>query len=225
MNYLAVILVFVIVILLYMFYSYLTNTSLTSGLQKLVEPLTFGPSKLDKPGSATYSYQCWLFINDVNSAGSIFYRKGTGTNATKDFDVSLNANTLTINAGTSSSGPNTIMTVTTEFPLQKWVYLVINVYTSGTVEAYINGKLIKTVKVDATAIKPKALSPLTVGGGGPKGYVTKFTRLSKTLNAETVQKNYFSGNGISTFFSSMIPYGLTMAISKGEEVQRSIKVF
>ena len=224
MNYLAIVLVCVIIIILYIIYVYATNTSLTSGLQKLKEPLTFGPNKLDNPGSTTYSYQCWLFMSG-NTTTEIALFKRSSDPTKPDFAVSLNNTTLTIKAGKGDITPKLIMTVTDKFPLQKWVYLVINVYNSGTVEAYMNGRLIKTVQAPAADIKPSAVSPLVIGNSSLTGYVTKFTRLPITLDAQTVQKNYYNGNGISNIFSTLVPYGLNLTISKGEDVQRSITVF
>jgi len=153
----------------------------------------------------------------------LFKRSGDSTN--HDFVVSLTNTTLKIKAGKGEGVPKLIMTVTDKFPLQKWVYLVINVYNSGTVEAYMNGRLVKTVQTPAADIKPSAVSPLVIGNSSLNGYVTKFTRLPITLDAQTVQKNYYNGNGISNIFSTLVPYGLNLTISKGEDVQRSITVF
>lgn len=224
MNYLAISLVFVIIIILYLFYSFLTNTSLTAGLQKLNNPLTFSPNKLSSPGSATFSYQCWLFMTQ-NTTAPVALFKRVNNSGKNDFQVDLTNTTLSIKAGRGSADPNTIMTVTDQFPIQRWVYLVINVYSNGTVEAYMNGKLVKTVNTKSQDIKPNSISVLTIGDGRLQGYVTKFTRLPTTIDAQTVQTNYFSGNGISNFFSTMIPYGMNLAVSKGEEVQRSIQLF
>ena len=216
MNYLAIILVFVIVIILYLIYYYFTNTALTSGLQKLNEPLTFPPSKLSTPGSSTYSYQGWFFISNSASDKSLFHRTGTPN---KDFDVKLTGNTLIV-----KTNGNKIMQATTEFPLQKWVYLVINVNSNGNMEAYLNGKLVKTV--NASIGKPSATASLVIGDAtGLNGYVTKFTRLPSTLTPQTVQNNYLSGNGMSSIFSKIVPYGMNFAISNGEELQRVVKVF
>lgn len=225
MNYLAVVLIFVIVIILYMIYSYATNNSLTSGLQKLNEPVTKASNKLDKPGSITYSYQGWFFItSNTQNPTALFKRKSDGA-GNSDFEVTLTGTTLKINAGQGgSNAPRTIMTVTDQFPLQKWVYLVINVFSTGTLEAYMNGKLVKTVNTSEN-IKPRALSPIMIGHTSLSGYVTKFTRLPITLDAQTIQTNYYNGNGISSIFSSMVPYGLNLTISKGEDLQRSITVF
>lgn len=225
MNYLALVLVFVIIIILYMIYTYVTNTSLTSGLQKLNEPLTFQPNKLDKPGSATYSYQCWLFLSGNSTSGRTLFKRSNGNNI-ENFAAILNNTTLAIKAGTGSGSPSTIMSVTDQFPMQKWVYLVINVFSNGTLEAYMNGRLVKTVNTKASDIKPSAIAPLTIGDSSlTGGYVTKFTRLPSTLDAQTIQTNYYAGNGISNIFSTIIPYGMNMTISKGEEVQKSIKIF
>jgi hypothetical protein len=52
------------------------------------------------------------------------------------------------------------------------------------------------------------------------GYVTKFTRLPKVLDAKTIWETYLSGNGLSSFLATLMPYGLNMSISNGEDVVR-----
>ena len=69
------------------------------------------------------------------------------------------------------------------------------------------------------------MSNLYIGNTELKGYVTRFTRLASTLNAKTVWNNYLSGNGLNNSLSTLVPYGLKMSVSKGEDVQRVITVF
>ena len=225
MNYLATILVVVIAIILYYFYYYITNNELTSGLQNLAYAKEISYSKLKNPNSYTYSYQCWIYMSSpTNSEKQIYQRKtGDGTDSSI-FEVDILGQQLILKAGTGSGLPNKIMTITSEFPIQKWTYLVINVYNLQTFEAYINGKLAKTVNGPSVdLLKPASnRNNLYIGGNSLDGYITKFTRTEKTLDAKTVWENYLSGNGLSNLFSTLIPYGLNLSISKGEEIQRSI---
>jgi hypothetical protein len=157
----------------------------------------------------------------------LFCRKNLSSKV-NDFEVDLSGQTLSVSAGTGgNTNPITIMTVTTNFPIQHWTYLVINVYNLQTFEAYINGKLVKTVNNNNTqTIKPSSkTSSLYIGDGVLKGYVTKFTRTANTLDAQKIWNTYLSGNGLSTAFSSLLPYGLNMSISKGEDIQRVVKLF
>ena len=226
MNYLAIGLIIIIIIILYYAYYYLTNTELTSGLQKLNEPLVVPYQKLKMPNSYTYSYQCWLYISSPTSNETKIFSRGSGNDT--NFKVELLGQTLTLSAGTGATGTTNskIMTITNQFPIQRWTYLVINVFNLKTFEAYINGKLAKTVNSSTSLVPSSFTTSLTVGNTALNGgYVTKFTRTSTTIDAKTVWNKYLGGNGLTSFFSSLIPYGLNMTISKGEDVQRIVNVF
>lgn len=226
MNYLAIGLIIIIIVILYYVYYYLTNNSLTAGLQDLKSQVSVSYEKLINPNSLTYSYQCWLYISSPTSVQTqIFYRKSSGA-SNNEFEVDISGQSLDLKAGQgNSTAPVQIMNITNQFPIQKWTYLVVNVYNMKTFEAYINGKLAKTVNISIDVIPSFKTSTLYIGNVALSGYVTKFIRLEKTLDAKTVWNNYLSGNGITSYFSSFMPYGLNMSISKGEEVQRIVNVF
>ena len=209
-------------------YYYLTNTELTSGLQELNKQLEVKYEKLKNPNALTYSYQCWLYISSPTSGPvSLFGRQNTSATGTYEFKVELSGQTLLLKAGLGTSDPNTIMTITDSFPLQKWTYLVVNVYNMKTFEAYLNGKLAKTVNVsNVSDVTPSSkTSSLKIGSADLAGYVTKFIRLPIALDAKTIWNTYLEGNGLTSYFSSLIPYGLNMSISKGEDIQRIVKIF
>ena len=226
MNYLVIGLVFILVIILYYAYYYLTNNTLTSGLQELRRPTTKQYQDLKNPTAITYSYQCWLYFTAPGTNAAVFSR-GPGETNTNEFEVILNGQELILKGGKGLATPTTIMSITKNFPMQKWTYLVINVSNLQTYEAYINGKLVKTVTVsNATNYKPNSsMSSLVVGNAALSGYVTKFIRDTTVMDAKTVWTTYLSGNGLSNFFSGLMPYGLTMSIANGEDVQRIFKLF
>jgi hypothetical protein len=227
MNYLVIGLVFILVIILYYAYYYLTNNTLTSGLQELKKPTTKQYQDLKNPTAITYSYQCWLYFTATGNGTSVFSR-GLGGNDKNEFEVILNGQELILKGGKGSSDDSkTIMSITKNFPMQKWTYLVINVSNLQTYEAYINGKLVKTVTVsNPTSFKPNSsMSSLVVGNAALSGYVTKFIRDTTVMDAKTVWTTYLSGNGLSNYFSGLMPYGLTMSIANGEDVQRIFKLF
>ena len=223
MNYLAIGLIIIIIIILYYVYYYFTNSELTSGLQSLNQPTVVNYEKLKNPSSLTYSYQCWLYISSPPSSNTTVFARGT--DPSNNFEVKIYGQSLVLNAGTGADNPTKIMTITDSFPIQKWTYLVINVYNLKTFEAYINGKLAKTVNVQNAPIPSSKTSSLTIGNAAINGYVTKFTRKENTLDAQTVWNSYLSGNGLNNIFASLIPYGLNMSISKGEDVQRVVNIF
>jgi len=229
MNYLAIGLVIIILIILYYMYYYFTNNTLTAGLQPLNKPITVTYDGLINPNSPTYSYQAWIYLSNYTTTNTqIFYRGSSGKDAYSEFELNINSQTLTLfagNGGSSATAPTQIMTITTDFPIQKWVYLVINVSNLKTFEAYINGKLSKTVNV-STDLKPTSTtSSLIIGNTSLTGYVTKFTRLPSTLDAQKIWQTYLSGNGLNNILSMLMPYGLNMSVLNGEDVVRVINVF
>jgi len=213
MNYLAIALVLLIIAILYFAYGYLTNNSLTAGLQPLSNVLSVNADeKLINPGSPTYSYQAWLYIQTPPVGKTVVFQRGV------DFGVYLNGATMTV-----ETAGKTIMTITDSFPMQKWTYLAINCINGKNVEAYLNGKLAKTITV-STAMTSNAKTPLTIGSTGlAGGYITKMTRLPSSLDAATVYANYLSGNGLSSFLS--IPYGMNLELTSGEDMSRVIKIW
>lgn len=229
MNYLAIGLAIIIIIILYNVYYYFTNNTLTSGLQELNKPLTITYDKLINPNSLTYSYQTWIYLSSPTANSTqIFYRgNNSGEKSYSEFEVDISGQTLILKAGTGSSQPNQIMSITTNFPIQKWTYLVINVTNLKTFEAYINGKLTKTVNVSTgdSLVPTFRTSSLYIGNTGLTGYVTKFTRLPKTVDAKTIWQTYLNGNGLSSMLSSLMPYGLNMSISNGEDVVRIVNMW
>jgi hypothetical protein len=222
MNYLAIALVIVIIIIIYYLYVYFTNNALVSGLQPLNSKLSWTYDKLLNPTSTKFSYQCWLFLtNPATTETPIFFRGDASANST--FRLSASGDSLSLYSGTSANSQKKIMTITDKIPIQKWFYLVINV-SQKNIEAYINGKLVKTV--NSTELQPPTmLEGLTIGDTSLKGYVIKFIRLPETLDAQTVQNNYLRGNGLNNWVSSIFPYGMNFTISNGESASRVLKVF
>jgi len=225
MNYLAIGLALILIIVLYYAYYYLTNNSLTAGLQSLNQKTVVPYYKLTNPNASTYSYQCWLYLSQPGPGLTPIFSRGE--TVTNEFEVDISGQNLSLMGGTGVNNKNQIMLITNNFPLQKWTYLVINVSNLSTYEAYINGKLVKTVNVSEPAkFTPNSnQSNLVIGDTRLSGYTTQFTRTTTPMDAKTVWNTYLSGNGLSNYFSNLIPYGLTMSIANGEDVQRVIKMF
>ena len=227
MNYLAAGLAIILIIVAYYLYYYFTNPSLTSGLQTLNQPSTTPYTKLVNPNSLTYSYQGWFYISSAPTSQQPIFCRNIASKQNV-FEVDLSGQTLTLLAGKGNDSiPKLVMTITTDFPIQKWVYLVVNVYNLTTFEAYINGKLVKTVNVSNSAdYKPtSSMNNLVLGNVSVSGYAIQFIRSATPMDAKTVWNTYLSGNGLTNVFSNIMPYGLTMSVANGEDVQRVFKLW
>jgi hypothetical protein len=223
MNYWIIALVILIIIILYYFYSYMTNNALVAGLQPLNTPLSWTFEKLLNPTSLVYSYQCWMFVTATPTGPAPIFFRGDPGDPAHEFELVLDDKlNLSIKANTTD-GLKTVMNVMGPFPLQKWTYLAINV-SQKTVEAYVNGRLTKTVNVSGLS-NPSMMAGLTIGNSTLTGYLTKFYRLPEALDAQTVQNNYLKGNGMNNWFANAFPYGMQFTVTNGESASRVIKLF
>jgi len=231
MNYILIIIGFIVVVGLYMLYKYLTNKTLTSGIVQLNNPdaYTYGYEKLQSPTSKTYSFAGWMFLTGQttgSNGGYIFQRSKTKNDkSTMNIGLFINGTTLSLYGGQQSAA---LFTVTNQIPLQKWIYVVVNV-NGDLVEVYLNGKIVKTVQFTGGTLTNKfsATASLIIGDSASiQGYMTQFILVSQLLDASTVWKNYLNGNGLSNqFLSYFMPYNINMTVSKDDVVQRQFSIF
>ena len=220
MNYLYVIAGVILVVILYFIYLYLTNDTVSSGIQDLSSPLTTPSKKLKSPGSTIFSYQFWAFITkpaNTNNSQTILKR---GSDNGVEFRIDISGTQLVIKNGSTD-----LMVATNHFPIQKWSCVLVN-YSESTkiLECYINGKLVYTKQLNAgmTVTSSKAL---TIGTPGLNGYITKVIYLPETITSDEAWKKYLEGNGQLSISSYFAGYNLNMAVSKDDVVQRNWKLF
>jgi hypothetical protein len=209
---------------------YITNTSLTTGVVALKSPGDFGTTKwqkLDNPGSAQYHYEGWLFIKTLPSEnGTILQRKlknfATGLilkGSSLTFSKATNIGTVTNNVAGPLASTTDLVSITDNFPIQKWVYFVVNV-KDKLVECYLNGKLIKSQLV-TDDLTPATRTDLYLGDGSIDGYVTKFKRDATVLTPDQVWKQYLAGNGLATFTNWLAGYNATFSLyTTTEEIKK-----
>ncbi len=244
MNYTIIILSFVIILMLYLGYLYYTSSSLVSGVVSLNNPSGGNPTilwnKLDSPGTPQYHYEGWFFINntptlpggtvvDGTQLNYLFSRDNGSTSldlALVLFGTSLVAYTGTVGNINSTNGSftykngqtNELIRITDNYPIQKWVYIVINVNNS-VVEAYLNGKLVKTLQI--TGFKGENQKSGLRLGNNIQGYVTKFKRIPKAMTPDDVWKGYTSGNGMSMFTNLLNGYNASFSLySTAKDVKK-----
>jgi hypothetical protein len=221
--------------MLYTAYVYYTNTTLTTGVIKLNDINRKGKDnatnwqKLANPGAITYHYEGWLFVNSSDTTRkAIFWKDTTG------LSLRLKESTLTLESGKTNNdanGPTPAVDgdlkilITEKFPLQKWVYFVINVINQNIVEIYLNGKLIKTEQLSINAPNnTRGTLYLGASTNSVDGYVTKFKRDPVALLADEVWKNYLAGNGLATFTNWLAGYNASFSVHSGTEEIKKVSL-
>ena len=239
MNAVAIILAIIVILLFYILYRFfmIKSTELSS-TASLMDSNPSIPIE-NKPTSTRYSYGIWIYVNSWNSSiqKTIFERKNNiklyfaDTAPVLKCDISMDDG-QTLAAG--ASAPTTTLEITDNFPIQKWVHIVISV-DNQYLDAYLDGKLIKSGRLYSEAVDAENNTPaspestpktpadqaMTIGGGtNYDAYIAKFNHWSLPLDPQTVWSIYKEGNGQGGMNDYISSYGIDLSILK-DNVEQS----
>jgi hypothetical protein len=230
MNWLIILLIVFIVIIL--FYSYFKNWLLgittVSSQSSLLSPVPPVLAKtFNDPGSTRYSYGIWYYLNTWTTGLDkvIFSRTSDILLYFDDNTASLlcslppKTNDPVANVISPSNNNNTPITVTNNFPLQKWVYITV-VVDNTIADIYLDGKLVKSVQINQ--VSPDKSSNLYFGSGYD-AYISNFQRWSKPLDPQTVWSTYLAGNGSSSIGTNN--YSMNVSLLKDNVTQKTYSIF
>lgn len=216
MDTIVIVLIIVIIILVFFLYKASKKSSSSSTLYNLNDSnSSILNSDLTNPTSYSFSYESWIYVNTWNNTSDkVFYYASPSSSTASDTNtvIKLKLDTTTptlkckFNSGTTS-GTNPEITVTNNFPIQKWAYVVISV-DSQIVDCYLDGKLIKSTKLPYLP-NPNTSPSYDINFGVCDAYITGFKRNANAVNPQTVWSNYMAGNGYSGN-----SYGMNVAITK-----------
>ena len=147
MNSKLVLAVIVILLLLYVIFKALTTNYTTLGtMQKWTNKTTLTGATLPNSFKANSAISIWFYIKDwASGANVVKFFSGTSVTVTPIFSVSLKNNTNTIVIKPRSS--NATDCEISDFPLQKWVNLLIS-FNGTAMDVYVDGKLVKSCVVN-----------------------------------------------------------------------------
>jgi hypothetical protein len=198
------------------------NSWNSSNLNSSPHTLVYAPT-----GSSTNSNAPLL----LNGAVQTVY-DNNGQNTAYDFGLFLDAASPTLYCAMGATSlysdttttPSNLITVTNNFPLQTWVYVVISVNTN-VVDCYLNGKLVISQLIQQqNSITNPTFKNIYLGNGPGNGWdaqLSNFKRYTTALTPQTVWSNYLSQSP-NTYLSS---YGLQMDLTQNGSVTNTYKLF
>jgi hypothetical protein len=235
MSPVAIILGIVIILLIYVLYKYFSKSS--SSLGALIDLSTTSSTvplitkdKVVNSTSARFSYGIWVYINtwDTTQTKNIFYRQNSTTTSKYDIRLYLDKTSPTLScdfytqqtnsSGTSAPATETVA-ITTNFPIQKWVYIIVSV-DGKLVDTYVDGKLITSQELTALPY----VSDTDIYVGTFKAYAAQFQRWTSPMDPQTAWKNYMSGNGGSALTKMFSSYGIDITFKKDDVEQNKFKL-
>jgi hypothetical protein len=126
-------------------------------------------------------------------------------------------------AGRNTSSNSAYACKINNFPLQRWVSLVVSL-NNRTLDLYLNGKLVRTCILPATAIIDSTASVVLTPDGGFKGWTSNTQYFSKALNPHEVFNIYSTGPKCGGRLSLFDRYKLKLTYLVNNEESGSITI-
>jgi hypothetical protein len=234
----AIILGISIIIFCYILYIYMTkqDTYIISSVTDINTAGTFNDLKY-MPVNNTFAYGIWLYVNNWNAGSikNIFSFNGGNSNVISIYLESNNAD-LKITApgisnpnpkstsGAKSSGLSNSVTIASNFPLQRWVFIIVSL-DGQYLDIYLDGKLVKSILLSTIMTINSNNSSSIVVGKFPSttdAFVTYFNVWrSNSMDPGLAWKYYMKGNGMS----NLNGYGVDLQLLQNNAVQSSYRIF
>lgn len=219
-----------LIILIYVIYYMLASAQTLSDLNTQQPEIVF--DKIVNPNSIRYTYSMWLYVNVWPSGQTAIFSAQTASDAIKYTRLYLTAGipelkcdiyvtgTPSTSGGATSIGPSTTKTVsiTTNFPMQRWVYIVISM--DGTViDCYLDGKLVRSMDLGTATDVAKVgtgVDEYTITFGKFDAFMTSFKRIDGATDPQTAWTQYLAGNGHESKINSS--YGFKFSVNRDKDI-------
>ena len=224
MNPLVIVLgvILVVVILMSVFSQFFSGESTLTQKVNLAEGVPQSEAKtLSSPGATNRTYSVWIYVNTwVSGINKMILGRTNDIVLYLDKDSAKlkckigpdAAAIIEANAGTTSAVTN-LIDITNNFPIQKWCFVAVVVDSNGNIcDFYLDGKLVKSVKLDTLPTVVSA-NPI-VYGKGHDTFISDVKRLGKVSGPQDIWNAYSKGNSGSSLKSAVGDYNVNLSILK-----------
>jgi len=201
MDFTVILLIFILIVIIYLFYVYFiasTNKIVNSVYLNTKNTATTTNSS---PTLTNFSIDFWIYVNSWNSGTpkNIITMSSSNNGQFLSVDLDSTAPTLstTVNlAGASSPNPQII--ITKNFPVQKWVYVIVSI-SNNLVDCYLDGRLVSSYQIQGAAtVNVANASGIIInygngGNGGIDAYLYNLNRYLFPMDTDTAQRKYYYG--------------------------------
>jgi Concanavalin A-like lectin/glucanases superfamily len=229
MNLKIIALIAFVIILLYVLYIYYRSSSAIASSLVNLNGSNAAVQITDNPNTYQYSFGVWVYVNSWDNSNqkpiftipnqiNVYFDK---TSPTLYVDIAQNCAAGNGNVNTATAP----IIITDNFPIQKWTYVAI-VADNFFIDLYVDGKMVKSVKLNCMQSVPSTANTSVYLGGNPAItsdiMLTRFYRWSYVLAPQDIWKQYLSGNGVSSSFAT---YGINVDVMRNNQLQNTIKLF
>jgi hypothetical protein len=225
MNSKLVLAVIIILLLLYVIFKALTTSYSTLGtMQKWSNKTTLQSSNLPSTFKANSAISVWFYIKKwVNGTNIVTFHSDPNATATI-FRVTFKNNTNTIQIfPTSGTSNEQLDCEIAEFPLQKWVNLIIS-FNGSAMDVYVDGKLVKSCVVNLGS-KLNNTQSIVLGDDRSKediGFITNVKLKSAPIAPQEAWDIYSQGFGGSPWSDLLNKYKVKLSFIVDNQEQASV---
>jgi hypothetical protein len=245
MSGLIIMLGIIIVLIVYYLvkYYFFSSKALASYVNLQDNPEDISSNDIVNPESILYTFGSWIYVNNFSNAVLYSYTlggkrgldnirnmksiefmlalggipMGTDNNAKNIGSPGSPVLTAMISGNTNGPLSNTVITITNNFPIQKWVHVVVSVDTIYA-DCYLDGKLVISSSLRTQITKaPQSAPSITFKQPSnitsPDIIIAKLTRWDHPLDPQAVWNEYYAGNGVSS--SGGLSVGLSVTNDTG----------
>jgi hypothetical protein len=198
-----------------------TKLSSSTSLNTTNQPIV----NISNPTSELYAYGIWVKVNTWDSTIDkyIFGRKN-------NIALRLDKTTPTLFCDFYMGDTTTrTITITDNFPIQRWCYVTISV-DGQIIDCYLDGKLVKSQKLDFKPLKPSDSSTPIILGGNLEGSalssdieLNNFIRYDTPVEPQRVWDKYLEGSQMQ--FIKLSTYNANLSILKDNIQFSKISLF
>jgi hypothetical protein len=229
--------VVLIIFLIYnKYYSGVSTLAKQTSLQ--TRPPDVIATSIQKGDSVRFAYGIWVYINQwaKTPVNKLLFARDEEIALYLDNSANLiciisptqgTFGVLTNNMGTIQQDSDDInkrqktITVSNNFPLQKWVYITVSV-DNTIADIYLEGKLVKSLPIPL--VSPNASKPI-VFGGGYTAYISQFQRWTTELDPQTVWNTYMKSSGGNSLTGMVGNYNVNLSLLKDNIVSSNFALF
>jgi len=212
MNYTFIILGIIVAVLIYVLYLYFSDDSTKLFEYQDLQKSAVDVKEKDIGTKESYAYGFWIYVNNYSGEKTLLQRGADGSPSLKVY-LPGSTPTLMVNIPTSdpptssppSPGtPNEEIAVTNNFPIQKWVHVVVS-KEGKIVDVYIDGKLVKSHMLANSGNSPSG----DLKSSDFPAFMARLKIWKHALNPQTVYDEYMKGNGQSGMITG---YGVDVSV-------------
>jgi hypothetical protein len=227
MNSKLVLAIIVILLLLYVIFKAITTNYTTLGsMQKWATSTIIHGTNLPSSFKANTAISVWFYIKKwVSDAKVIEFQGAAAPSATNIiFLVKFKSNTNTIQIFPTSGTPGQNECEIADFPLQKWVNLIVS-FNGSAMDVYVDGKLVKSCVVN-NGSKLSETQKITLGDSTKIvediGFITNVKLKASPIAPQEAWDIYSQGFGGSPWSDLLNKYKVKLSFIVDNQEQTSV---